>query len=561
MRLKYLLILIFILITSIPLFVGLQYINQTAGAQYRSLFEEHLSSLSLIAKKRVLATVDRIRDNTALVSSRTQMRISLNKWNQDGDPAHLVQIGKILNDAKYGLSRIKDIDVFDPQGTLVASTFAGTGREMPINVERANRKSISLEASQSDVSLVSIAPLLLNHETVGYIRLEFFSDFLTDMVRDRSGLGETGEWLVAVRDDNGDALFAVPLKYDHAAAFTRVVPKEREDVPITQALLGNERVMSHAPDYLEVPVLASTRYIPELDWGLVAKVSEKEVNSLVSRNDMLIYLAELAIIVVSILVGVGLSMFVSSPIEKLQAHTSRVAKGDLLPPPELGGWREVKELASHFAVMVQAVKEMNESLQTKVEARTRELNDANEKLEQLAMEDPLTGLNNRRVFDERFRQEFGRAKRHKHDLTVVMLDIDHFKSVNDTYGHPVGDEVLKRIAAHLKATVRASDILARLGGEEFCMVLPESPEKSCVTFLERLRSDISEMEFVTEGRTFRVTCSFGVAGLVADVVSRDVLTERSDAALYQAKQTGRNRIVRYSEISEAPAFTGEMPPN
>ncbi len=550
MKLKHLLILIFVLITSIPLFVGLQYLNQTAGAQYRMLFEEHLSSLSLIAKKRVLATVDRIRDNTALVSSRTQMRISLEKWNEDGEPAHLVRIRKILNDAKHGLSRIKDIDVFDPQGVLVASSNAGPGPEAPLDIERAKRKSISLEERRSEVLLVSTAPLVLNHETVGYIRMEFFSDFLTDMVRDRSGLGETGEWLVAVRDDNGDALFAVPLKYDHSAAFMRVVPKEREDVPITQALLGNERVMGYAPDYLEVPVMASTRYIPELDWGLVAKVSEAEVNRLVSRNDTLIYLAELVIIVVSILVGVGLSMFVSGPIEKLQAHTSKVAKGDLQPPPELGGWREVKDLAAHFAVMVQALKEMNESLQTKVEARTKELNDANEKLERLATEDPLTGLNNRRVFEQRYGQEFGRAKRHGHDLTLVMLDIDHFKAVNDTYGHLIGDEVLKRVAAHLKATARASDILARIGGEEFCMVLPESPENSCVTFLERLRSDIAEMEFDADGRSFRVTCSFGIAGLSADVEGRDVLMEKADAALYYAKQTGRNRVIRHADLAE-----------
>lgn len=104
------------------------------------------------------------------------------------------------------------------------------------------------------------------------------------MVNDHSGLGTTGEWLFAVRDENGDALFAVPLKYDRKAAFNRKVSKERFDVPITQALLGNEIIMDMAPDYLEKPVLASTRYIPSVDWGLVAKINESEISSIVSNT-------------------------------------------------------------------------------------------------------------------------------------------------------------------------------------------------------------------------------------------------------------------------------------
>ncbi len=549
MKLKYLLILIFVLLSCIPLFVGLQYLNQTAGAHYRALFEDHLSSLSLIAKKRVLATVERFKDNTALVSSRTQMRISLGRWNQDGDPVHVTKIRQILNDAKHGLSQIKEIQVYDRQGVFVAGSGADPDGELALD-PRSAKETITLQRAGSDIVLVSTAPLILNHETVGFIRLEFYSNFLTDMVRDRSGLGETGEWLVAVRDENGDALFAVPLKYDHAAAFNRTVSKERLDVPITQALLGNERLMANAPDYLETPVMASTRYIPGLDWGLVAKVNEAEVSSLVSRNDTLILVAEVIIIVVAICVGVLLSVFVSGPIEKLRAHTSKVAKGRFDPPPELGGWREVKDLATHFAFMVQALKELNESLQAKVEERTRELNDANRMLENLVTEDPLTGLRNRRHFDERYAQEFGRAKRHAHDLTVVMLDLDHFKSVNDTYGHSTGDEVLKRVASHLKSTIRDSDILARLGGEEFCLALPESAEASCMSFLERIRGEIADMEFAADGKVFRVTCSFGVAGLDADVESKDILLERADAALYHAKQSGRNRVVRHGEVAE-----------
>ena len=545
MKLKYLLIIVFIILSAIPLFSGLQFLNEYSGKHYREQYEDHLSSLSLIAKKRLLATVERFQDNTALISSRTQMRISLDQWNQTGNEANLDRISRIINDAKHALPHLKHITLFDENGTMAASTVAEP-TIATIDPRLFDRPSISLAKEESLVLVHSTAPLEFNHRTVGYIRISFHADFLNELVRDRAGLGETGEWLFAVRDQNGDALFAVPLKFDHKAAFERRVSRERTDVPITQALLGNEIIMSSAPDYREEPVLASTRYIEEMDWGLVAKVNEDEVNRIFNRNKPLIYITEIAIVIVAIIAGVALSFFISSPIERLKTYSSKVAKGSFDPPPEMGGWQEVKELTAHFSYMVGALKEMNENLADRIEERTQELQKANAKLEIVATQDALTGLHNRRYFDARYQEEFSRAKRYKNDLAVVILDLDHFKQVNDRYGHDFGDIVLRKISAFLKSTARDSDILARIGGEEFCMILPETSEKASDVLLNRLCSEIADIEFTLEGKKLHVTCSFGVAHLGEESTDADALLKQADIALYEAKAAGRNRVVHYS---------------
>ncbi|MDC0663396.1 sensor domain-containing diguanylate cyclase [Marinobacter sp. SS21] len=551
MKLKHLLIIAFLLISALPLFLGLKYLNQQSGNHTRDLYAQHLSALSNIAKQRILTAVDRIKDNTALVSSRTQMRISLARWNATSGVADQEKITKIIHDAKNGLAHIKDISVFDRNGRLVATTAYQADIEQ-LDLRLESRASISLTSGEPGLLAISTAPLLLNHDTVGHIRLTFFPEFILELVRDRTGLGETGEWSFAVRHESGDALFAVPLKYDHQAAFTRRVSSDRLDVPITQALLGNEALMSWAPDYTEQPVMASTRYIKELDWGLVAKINEAEVNQVINRNLTLIYAAEMVIILIALVVGIVLSYFIAKPIEKLRAHTSKVARGSLEEPQMMGGWREARELTAHFSFMIKSLRELNESLQLKVDERTKELNEANLRLEQLAIRDPLTGLHNRRYLDARISEEFERAKRYQHPLSVVILDIDHFKSVNDTHGHGMGDEVLKKISNHLKGAIRDSDILARIGGEEFCLVLPECSPKASLAFLERVRVNISEIEFRSDDKVFNVTCSFGVAYLKSCSDAPAELISHADAALYQAKRTGRDRVVQHAAQAEPP---------
>ena len=559
MKLKNLLTISFIAISAIPLFVGLQYLNLHSGNYSRAQFVDHLSSLSLIAKKRILTAVDRIQDNTALVASRTQLRVSLANWNETAEAADRDRIVRIIGDAKQSLPHLQQVSVYDRQGRFLASTSPVSGEDR-LRAEDLTRPTISLVPDDGEILAVGTSPLFLDGETVGYIRLVFFGDFISDLVRDRTGLGDTGEWLIALRHESGDAMFAVPLKYDHLAAFKLRIPRNRVDVPITQALLGNETIMSNAPDYRGRPVLASTRYIAPLDWGLVAKMDETEINALITENNRIIYIAEFALILVAIVIGVLMSYFVSHPIETLQRHAVTVAEGNLEDPPRIRGWKEVSDLSRHFGVMIAKLRDMNENLQQKIDASTRELEVANELLEELASLDPLTTLMNRRSFEIRLREEFSRARRYEHDLAVVMLDVDHFKSVNDTHGHAAGDEVLKAVGRYLKSAIRDSDIVARVGGEEFSVVLPECASGVSMAFLERIRLDIAEIVFSAGSENFNVTCSFGVAYLEKHHKTYSALLDDADKALYQAKESGRNRIVLYQESRKVTHISSQQAP-
>jgi diguanylate cyclase (GGDEF)-like protein len=173
------------------------------------------------------------------------------------------------------------------------------------------------------------------------------------------------------------------------------------------------------------------------------------------------------------------------------------------------------------------------------------------KMETMATTDGLTGLTNHRTFQERAADLVERSARHGHKAALLLTDVDHFKNVNDTYGHPVGDEVLRRVAKLLAGAVRKIDIVARYGGEEFVVLLEATDEDGALGLAERIRQDVEQQSFESDQGPFQVTMSFGVAVFPNDAGSREDLIERADHALYHAKESGRNRVVCYREFLEA----------
>jgi diguanylate cyclase (GGDEF)-like protein len=170
------------------------------------------------------------------------------------------------------------------------------------------------------------------------------------------------------------------------------------------------------------------------------------------------------------------------------------------------------------------------------------------RMEQMATTDGLTGLTNHRSFQERAAQIVERCARLGKKVSVILTDIDKFKNVNDTYGHPVGDQVIKRVAAVLGANVRKIDLVARYGGEEFCLVLEESDGEGARQLAERIRADMESQQFQTEKGPFKATLSLGVATFPADGRDKQALIDHADQALYAAKRSGRNRVVLYAEL-------------
>jgi diguanylate cyclase (GGDEF)-like protein len=170
-------------------------------------------------------------------------------------------------------------------------------------------------------------------------------------------------------------------------------------------------------------------------------------------------------------------------------------------------------------------------------------------LEEQATTDGLTGLVNHRTFQERFSAMLGRADRHTFPVSLILTDIDHFKKVNDSYGHPTGDEVLRRVAAILKASARKIDIVARYGGEEFALVLEATDRTGARQLAERIRQEVSQQTFQASKGSFRATLSLGVSTYPDDARDKAEIIARADQSLYAAKHGGRNRTVCHADIA------------
>ncbi len=201
---------------------------------------------------------------------------------------------------------------------------------------------------------------------------------------------------------------------------------------------------------------------------------------------------------------------------------------------------ELEKLSISYALLLRQLKEEKK----RVEELARRLKAANEKLRKLSILDGLTELYNHRYFQERLHEEFERARRYKRNLSVIMIDIDHFKKINDTYGHLFGDFVLRELARIIKENLRKSDIAARYGGEEFAIILPETEIQGATTLGERLRRKVEEHTFQMDGISVKVTISLGVASIFparTKKTPRDLL-ETADKALYYSKTHGRNRL-------------------
>lgn len=172
----------------------------------------------------------------------------------------------------------------------------------------------------------------------------------------------------------------------------------------------------------------------------------------------------------------------------------------------------------------------------------RALLESREHLKHLAMIDELTGISNRRKLLEDGDREFHRAQRYERSLSVLMLDIDHFKKVNDTFGHQAGDEALRKVTRTCQLTLRKNDLFGRLGGEEFAVILPEASQEAAVETAERMRQDVSSMVIQTLKGEVTLTLSIGVSSIAEKVSNFEELLNNADRAMYQAKSGGRNRV-------------------
>lgn len=214
-------------------------------------------------------------------------------------------------------------------------------------------------------------------------------------------------------------------------------------------------------------------------------------------------------------------------LRHLTWQTGQIAKGDFSQRVEFLG-----EFSHSFNWMVE-----------QLDAYRQRILSQNRELERLATTDPLTGVYNRRYFMEFATKEFLRSQRYSHVFSAIQMDIDYFKKINDAHGHAVGDEVIKAFTVTCQEVLRESDVLGRVGGEEFSIILPETDREGALTVAERIRQVVADLKVCAEDRIIRFTVSIGVTPLRQEDAGLEAVLRRADEALYLAKNGGRNKVV------------------
>jgi diguanylate cyclase (GGDEF)-like protein len=292
--------------------------------------------------------------------------------------------------------------------------------------------------------------------------------------------------------------------------------------------------------------LMTYRYVPEVNWvvGIVTDVERLEAPLRVVRN------TQAVVMVVSLLVSLLVIVWAVRPmtrsIGELAAAVAKIDRGNLDTPLPSASNDEIGQLSLAFSRMAERLGRYTDDLEQRVAERTAALEEANRKLAALSATDGLTGLANRRRFDEALDAEWRRARRTGQSLALALLDVDLFKRYNDHYGHQEGDTCLKTVARILQASVRRpGDVAARYGGEEFAVIAPNIEPAGAFSLCESIRAAIESLAIPHDQSPFaKVTVSIGVA--IFDPESgqdAETLLREADGALYGAKHDGRNRVV------------------
>jgi diguanylate cyclase (GGDEF)-like protein len=283
-------------------------------------------------------------------------------------------------------------------------------------------------------------------------------------------------------------------------------------------------------------VVGSLKRVPQAPWSVLAETSADKAFREVNRFRNLAMLVMVSLLVVAAAGAYRFGVIIVRPLDRLIDGARKVAAGQLDVDLPVAGGDEVGYLTKIFNGMVWRLREGRKEL----DATNEQLRRQNEELETLSLTDGLTGLANRRFLVQQLNEEALRFRRTKKEFSVLMADVDHFKQYNDTFGHPAGDEVLKKVARILQTAAREVDCVARYGGEEFCVMLPETSTTGAAILAERICERVAAAEFPGQ----KITVSIGVASLPANGHTPDAVIAAADEALYQAKHEGRNRVVQ-----------------
>ena len=432
------------------------------------------------------------------------------------------RLSDYLNSVRERFQDYEELLVLDPQGQVVASSSRSQGTidlaaGWQDDIEN-DRPVVGVphwdDSLNKPVMVVAVPIRPTDGKLLGALSARLSLERADNILR-RFAPGDSGQvYLIGA-----DANVITSTHASSGAVMAQSLTKEAMD-----QLTEKEGAAVEYQNYDGNEVVGTLNSISGLGWAVVAEIPSAEAFRQVNRLRNLTILMVLALVLGVGLIAWLLGLLIVRPLTRLAQGAAEVATGSLaVDLPEVGGG-EVGDLTKVFNNMVDRLRE------------------SREELERLSTLDGLTGLANRRHLLSRLALESSRAKRAHHSFAVLMVDVDHFKDYNDSYGHLAGDEVLVRLAEILRESCREVDCAARYGGEEFLVLLTETGMQGAVEVAERVRARLASETFA--GGT--ITLSVGVASYPEFGETPEAVIMSADVALYQAKHLGRDRVVMAS---------------
>lgn len=558
-KIRYRLTSSFILLSMLPLLISgyISYVESSkAIAKNTRAFSVEI--VKQVAKNVELQMAQIESDSEALVLS-DQVQSLLSHYaseNTETKGRARTEIAKILLDAygsfdyinqKYFLDKNKNIvdsQVF-PQLSRGVELFAS---KVPHSLDRIHWGTVETLNGQKNIVMLREIYFKANNKLAGSLYLGIRSSHFSGIFDDVDlGVGSD----IYILDSQDASLIAKTQEktaISNNKAANRVLLGE-----ISKSLAQGKQTGFITYDNLEPNVapegkkiLAAFSQIPRTNWIVVSAIPYK--NLLIeaeSARDKIIFIGCICFFC-AIIFGYLISRSISAPLGQLVNAMKETETGNFGVDMSKPGSDELTELAKKFNEMSAKINRDREQLEEHVAERTRELEEANRKLAALSMTDALTGISNRRRFDEVLMVEFRRAIRTGKPLALMMLDVDFFKNYNDHYGHQEGDACLRKVARLLQSHAsRASDTVARYGGEEFVMLSAETDVNSAMTLAEKIRQSLEDLGLPhAQSSLACVTTSIGVAVWIPDEdQTPEMFIRMADKAMYQAKAQGRNQVV------------------
>ncbi|WP_443115865.1 sensor domain-containing diguanylate cyclase [Herbaspirillum seropedicae] len=552
----YRLISAFILVSLLPLLIsGLLAYGETSRATQDKVRAYSVQVVQQISQN-LLLRMEKIEDTSeALALSEKMQRLLADYYSGDADASAAARssAARVLLDTYGALTYVnqkylldRDRQVIDPQiFAPLASSIGRVAEEAPELTGRGWWTLYHAGHGQKSLAMLREVRFTANNRPAGVLFVGVHPSYFFDIFRGADlGYGasisivDASDGAVVVQSRESSASQADPALL---GGITESLAQGRDSDFI--AYVGADKT----------PYYAAIARLPHTSWWVASITPSDRLNADTrSVRDKIIAIG-LVCFAVSLLLSALISRSISVPLQRLVAAMKEAGSGDTTVRVEQHGNDEIAVLSRKFNEMAGKLQQNREVLEEQVRLRTRELERANRKLEALSATDGLTGVANRRRFDEALANEMRRAVRSGQSLALLMLDVDYFKKYNDRYGHLAGDECLRIVARVLQKTSRrATDLVARYGGEEFSVIIAECDTTQALQQAENICQAIFELKLPHADSPFGyISASIGVAVLLPDEhTAPEQMVRIADQALYHAKYQGRNRVVLGSDATQ-----------